>query len=54
MKNNNKLGFGIGLGVMVGSILGFITGNFALIGVGMLFGVAIGTSLFNKKDNNKS
>jgi hypothetical protein len=54
MKNNNKLGFGIGLGVMVGSILGLITGNFAFIGVGMLFGVAIGTSLFNKKDNNKS
>ena len=54
MKNNNKLGLGIGLGGMVGSILGLITGNLAFIGVGTLFGVAIGTSLFNKKDNNKS
>ena len=54
MKNNNKLGIGIGLGVMLGSILGMIIGNLAFIGVGTLFGVAISTSLFNKKDNNKS
>lgn len=43
MKNKNKLGIGIGL--MFGTILGFITGNFALIGIGLLFGAAIGMSL---------
>jgi predicted MFS family arabinose efflux permease len=54
MKNNSKLVIGIGLGMIVGSVLGFITGNMALIGVGMLFGVAIGKSLSDKTNRNKS